>query len=134
MYIAAQHVVSPSTGAAGVNAFYYRHGPLTWPEAPPRSIPDQNPGTLVRQSIEVPPPGNSVRSYLDIIAPDDITWHEIYQAFFTFISNVQRRPLPWIEDVGRCSFRVGIEFGLVNSWQREIARLYRAAQAVGMNE
>jgi hypothetical protein len=134
MYIAVQHVVSPSTGAEGVNAFYYQHAPLTWSGAPPKSIPDQDPGTLVRQSIVVPPPGNSVRSYLDIIAPDDIPWREISEAFFTFVSNVQRLPLPWIDSVGHCYFRVGMESGLAASWQREMAKLYRAARAMGLNE
>jgi hypothetical protein len=134
MYVVAQHVVSPSTREEGVNAFYYQHGARTWSGAPPRSIPDEEPGTLVRQSIVIPPPGNSVRSYLDIIAPDDVTWQEIYQAFFTFVSSVQRHPFPWADSVGRCYFRVGMEVGLVNGWQREIANLYRAARAVGTKE
>jgi hypothetical protein len=134
MYIAAQRVISPSTGAEGVNAFYYRHGPDAWSEFPPAGIPDQNPGTLIRQSIAVPPPGNAVRSYLDIVAPDDTTWFEIYQAFVTFISHIQRQPFPWIDSVGRCYFRIGMEFDLASNWQRELATLHRAARAVGTND
>lgn len=134
MYIAAQHVISPATRVEGVNAFYYRHGPNAWSGSPPAEIPDQNPGTLVRHSIVVPPPGNSVRSYQDIVAPDDTTWFEIYQALVTFIPRVQRSPLPWIENVGRCYFRVGMELGLAQDWQRELAALHRAARAVSTQE
>jgi hypothetical protein len=42
----------------------------------------------------------------------------------------QRTPLPWVGVRGRCFFRIGMELGLVQLWQREIADLYRAVQSV----
>lgn len=134
MYIAAQRVISPATGAEGVNAFYYRHGPDAWSGPPPTGIPDENPGTLVRQSIVVPPPGNRVRSYLDIVAPDDTPWSEIYEAFVAFIPHRQRSAFPWIDREGRCYFRIGMESDLANDWQRELAALHRAARTVSARD
>ena len=129
MYITAQHVRAHA-GAEGINAFHYNHGPFGWQGLPPQGIPDQNPGTLVSQRIIVPPPGNRVRSYLDIVAPDETPWSEIRPAFMTFVSEAQSTPFPWTGVYGRVVFRLGMEQALANGWQREIAELYRAVQAV----
>jgi hypothetical protein len=43
----------------------------------PPGIPDQDPGQLVEQHINLQPPGNTVRSYLDVVAPDEVFWPEI---------------------------------------------------------
>lgn len=130
MYFTAQHVVSSAGRGEGINAFYYAHGPFTWMAFPPPGIPEQNPGVLQYQTIVVPAGGNRVRSYLDIVTPDEATWTEIRQAFSTFVSGNQRRPFPWEAVVGRTLFRIGMESSLVNRWHFEIADLYRAAQSV----
>jgi hypothetical protein len=129
MYLTAQRVRS-SGGAEGVNAFQYAHGSYAWQGLPPEGIPDKNPGTLVAQTLVVPPPGNRVRSYLDVVAPDETSWSEIRPAFITFVSEAERRPFPWIGVSGRSFFRIGMEQALAKQWQREIADLYRAVQAV----
>ncbi len=129
MYLTAQRVRS-SEGAEGINAFQYAHGPDVWDGLPPRGMPDENPGELVAQSILVPPPGNRVRSYLDVVAPDETAPSEIRPAFIAFISDAQRGPLPWIGISGRVFFRVGMEQPLAEQWQREIASLYRATEAL----
>lgn len=129
MYLTAQHVVAPTTQTEGINAFHYVHGAFTWEGLPPDGIPDRNLGTLVHQSVVVPPPGNRVRSYLDIVALDETTWNEIRQSFTTFVSEAQLGPLPWVGIVGRTYFRIGMERSLAGGWQREIADLYRAAQS-----
>jgi hypothetical protein len=113
-----------------VNTFLYLHGAITWTEPPPE-IPDQNPGTLTAQSISLrPPAGNRVRSYLDIIAPDEIPWKEVRIGLMEFVGTHQRSALPWNGRAGRCSFRLGMELGLTNQWQKELAVLYRASQAL----
>lgn len=129
MYLTAQRVRSPA-GAEGINAFQYAHGAAVWQGLPPQGMPDQNPGTLIAQTLVVAPPGNRVRSYLDVVAPDDSSWSEIRLAFITFVSEAQRRPFPWIGVSGRAFFRIGMEKGLASPWQRELAELYRAVQAV----
>jgi hypothetical protein len=132
MCITAHHVVS-SNQRQGVNAFLYRHETLSGDEAPPVEITplhNQNPGTLVAQSISVAPPGNRVRSYLDIVAPDDTPWNEIRTELMAFVGRMQPSALPWSGPSGRCHFGLGMDRELSHQWQRELAILYRAAQAL----
>ena len=129
MYLTSHHVVSPTSGQEGVNTFLYLHGPCVWTE-PPAEIPDENPGTLTAQSISVRPPGNRVRSCLDIVAPDETRWEEVRTGLIGFIGVRQRSEFPWVGQFGKCFFRVGMDFGIAREWQRELAVLYRAAQAL----
>ncbi|HMG56810.1 MAG TPA: hypothetical protein VK601_25090 [Kofleriaceae bacterium] len=129
MYLAAQHVRS-ALGQEGINAFRYTHGGYVWQGLPPQGIPDPDPGVLVEQIINVPPPGNVVRSYLDVVAPDEVLWPEIRPAFFAFVGQAQRQPLPWQGVFGRCYFRAGMDMGLAATWRHEVARLLRALEAV----
>jgi hypothetical protein len=129
MYLTSQKVRPPSKQHDGVNSFLYVHGSDTW-QVPPPDIPDRNPGRLVAQSLSVPPPGNNVRSYLDIVAPDEARWNEIRIGLMDFVGKLQRSPLPWHGVSGRCSFRLGMELGLARQWHKELAVLYRASQAL----
>jgi hypothetical protein len=130
MYLTAHHVLSPTTLAEGINSFLYLHGPNTWHGLPPAGIPETNPGALVAKQIVVPPPGNRVRSYLDVVAPDEALWAETRESFIRFMAQAQRQPLPWTGMEGCCLFRVGLELQLAEHWQHEIAMLYRAAEAL----
>jgi len=130
MYITAHHVERPRTNVEGINAFCYRHGSYTWVGLPPAGIPDENPGELAASLVTIPQGGNRVRSYLDIIMPDEVPWGEARTSFITFLSEAQGRDFPWEGVSGRCTFRVGLEIGLAVSWQHEIALLLRAAEAV----
>lgn len=129
MFLAAQRVLA-ATGHEGINAFRYLHGGYTWYGLPPPGIPDQNPGILLEQRIEIPPPGNAVRSYLDVVAPDEVFWPEIRPAFYTFVGHAQRQPFPWEGAFGRCYFRIGMDQLLAKNWRLEIAHLYRALETV----
>lgn len=129
MYLTAHHVRSPQ-GQEGINAFRYAHGGHVWQGLPPEGIPDQDPGVLVEQLIRVQPPGNAVRSYLDVVTPDEVSWPEIRPAFLAFVSQAQRQPFPWSGVFGRCYFRVGMDLKLASDWRHEIARLYVSLQAV----
>jgi hypothetical protein len=135
MYLVAQHVLSPTGQGEGVNAFCYLHGPnLSWLGVPPEGIPGLDPGVLATQVICVPPPGNRVRSYLDVIASDETPQAEIRRSFVTFVSHAQRERMPWLGVIGRCYFRVGIEPALANQWKREIADLYRGIEVVRLRQ
>jgi hypothetical protein len=129
MYLTAHRVESPTTGHSGINAFHYAHGRIDW-EVPPLEMPDQAPGTLVTQRLTVEPPGNRVRGYLDIVAPDDATWHEIDRGFHSFTSAARRGAFPWEGVVGRCLFRIGFDAGLARTWRRELAELYGALRSL----
>jgi hypothetical protein len=130
MYLTAHHVVNPGAEAEGINAFCYRHGPVRWVGLAPPGIPDDNPGELVASSALIPPGGNSVRSYLDIVMPDEVPWSEVRTSFIAFVSEAQQRDFPWVGVAGRCTFRVGLEQGLAARWQHEVAMLLQAAQGL----
>lgn len=130
MYLTTHHVVSPASLREGVNVFLYLHGAYTWDGPPPPGVPEENPGALTAQSISIPPPGNRVRSFLDIVIPDEAKWEEVRVGLMDFVGRSQRSPMPWSGHSGRCFFRVGMDLGLTSQWHREIAILYRAAQAL----
>lgn len=128
MYLTAQHVMRVPGGPAGYNAYYYVHG-YVWDSAPPAQF-QNDPGVLVNQIVPLEPGGNRVRSYLDIVCPDDTSWQEIRQSFVTFVSEFQLQPLPWVGVIGRSLFRVGMDAGVARQWQPELANLYRMVQSV----
>jgi hypothetical protein len=125
VFLTAQRVVSPLTAKSGINAFYYEHG-SAW-RVPPAGVPDLDPGKLVRESVEVLPPGNRIRSYLDFVGPDGITPAEIQQRFAMFLTRARESALPWAGIDGPCIFRVGIEEALAYGWRGEIAALLKVS-------
>lgn len=126
MFLTSQRVVSPSSGQEGINAFLYLHG-AGLSAVPPQST---DLGRLVAQSVSVPPPGNRIRSYFDIWAPDDIAWPDVRIAMMNFVGSSQPRPLPWEGIADQCFLRLGMELSLAQRWQGELAALFRAAQAL----
>jgi len=133
MFLVMQRVRSAS-GNDGINAFHYQHGPASWTDTAPADVPEPNRGSLVSQSVVVPPPGNRVRSYLDIAAPDDAPWEEIHRAFVRFLVAHGPAPLPWSGIQARCKFQVGLEQALAPRWRTELAALLHAGQALVLRD
>jgi hypothetical protein len=129
MLLTAQRVRS-AAGEEGVNAFCNLHGSFIWEGEPPAGIPESNPGEPANQSIAVPPGGNLVRSYLDVVAPDETSTWEILGAVQQFIVVMRGRHLPWNGTIGRCTIRFGIDLGLEPAWVEEFRRLLVAAMQV----
>ena len=126
MLLTAHRVVHPDTHDEGINSFFYRHGPCVWDSLPPPEVfSGENPGELFESHVEIPPPGNRVRSFLDVVAPDETTEHEIRRAVGIFLERSHAAPLPWEGVVGRCLFRIGMESELAAAWRQEVASLYR---------
>ena len=123
MYVTAQHVRSPITGGEGVNAFYYLH-------AGTPALPEVNPGILMRKLVSIDPPGNRIRSYLDMIAPDGTELSVLRYALSALITSCQTFPLPWQSSTGDVLVRFGVDMGLANQWRSELAHLHRAIEAV----
>ncbi|MBM4394450.1 MAG: hypothetical protein FJ087_02020 [Deltaproteobacteria bacterium] len=129
MYLSSQWVIARD-GAEGVNVFHYHHGPIDWSGVPPEGIPYEKPGALVAESVVVPPPGNRVRAYLDISAPDDADWTEIQHSLVAFVAATEGDSLPWEGIHGRCFFRVELEHDLAADWRRALGSLIEAARRV----
>ena len=96
MLLVAQRVVTLRPPAMeGVNAFCYLHGAYTWLGEVPDEIA-AHPGELVNSSTPVAPPGNRIRTYLDIYAPDRTASRQIRADVLgaaDFIAGF--RALPW---------------------------------------
>lgn len=127
MYVTA-HRVRTRMREEGINAYYYRHEPYLWNEPPP---PEENPGQLVNTLLTVDAiGGNSVRSFVDVTAPDEFLWPHIEPMFLKFIEAYRHTPFPWAAVVGPCLFRLGMERTLARSWRRELRLLYKACVLV----
>ena len=105
MYVVVQRVVSRASRATGINAFVYLHPGRKW-TVPPKDIPGGDPGKLARKSLAVEPNGNVVRSYFEVVAPDDIDLQEVRKHFLAFADRAQFEPLPWEGVEGPCMFRL----------------------------
>lgn len=126
MYLAAQRVRA-SSGREGINAFFYRHGRVWLGAPPPDVFPERDPGELVHEYIELPPPGNRVRSYLDIVAPDDTPSAKLIGRARDLLGTGEQRPLPWSILDGDSLVRFGLDEALLPSWNAELGALLRAA-------
>lgn len=97
---------------------------------PPDTVPDEDPGELVNMVTAVPPGGNRVRSYLDIVGRENATWREIRSKFLWFVLDCEGQPFPWNRHVDMYAFRAGIEDALAADWRNELGKLYEAAHSV----
>ena len=128
MYLAALHVRRASSGDEGINAFRYVHG-RDWLEAPD-GVPDDDPGSLVEQSIEVPPGGNRVRSFLDVIAPDHAAWEDIRKAIRAGLA-LTKPPMNFT--YGACRIRFSLDEELRPKWLEEFRVLHDHLHALWLS-
>ena len=83
MYLTAQRVRSENR--TGVNVLLYRHSPsLDVSALDPASIVETDPGELVSAGIAVPPGGNAVISYLDVVAAESLRTETIVERIEIF--------------------------------------------------
>lgn len=124
MYVCAQRVLAIGgsyKGRQGINSFLYLHGSYEWSGPPaPDWLPDNNPGIITDSEIEIPPPGNRVRSYLDLVAPDNTPLDHLAQAAGR-PGVVRELPVIWTHENIWCRF--GTEDTLAPQWQHELQRL-----------
>ena len=131
MYLTALRLVRPGTNVEGINAYHYTHGVNEWTSLPRE--PEENPGQLVNQHLSLPAGGNRVRSYLDLIAPDNAPSAEIRQSLLQFALDHEEQAMPWVGRAGRTRFRIGMEQALAQNWSQELAALWGAIQAVRLH-
>jgi hypothetical protein len=119
MYITAQRVRSSSGGAReGVNAFLNLHRETEtvsedWDNPSLERLADTNPGVLVDQLCDVPPGGNRVRSYLDVVAPNTADAEAIRGALEAFEAVLAMNPsLPCIATIMHIAVRYDAERAL----------------------
>ena len=132
MYLTAQRVRAPD-GRQGINAYLHWHGKgghtgPSWRDTAGRHL--GVPSAIHGPIEQVPPGGNSVRSYLDIFAPDGATPTEVTGALLQLLANLEPKSLPARGSVGRVQFEFGMERALAGAWKAEVQHLYHACLQV----
>jgi hypothetical protein len=128
MRLVAQRVLSPK-GLQGINAFCYLHGPIVWLELPPSEV-TAAPGHLANAVVEVRPPGNRVRSYLDILTPDRTLNQQVETDIIDCIDLFTNPAFPLKVHHGETTFQFDIELALAPGWHRELVVLLHRSLAV----
>lgn len=125
MRITAQRVARSSN--EGINAFVYWHGRDIGADHPVARL-DREEGTLQVRLIEVKPGGNRVRSYLDVIVPDQATVPQVDAALDSFLHVPIPTALPATWRKGAAAARFACDESLAPVWGRELAELVELAQ------
>jgi hypothetical protein len=133
MYINAQRVRSFSLSARqGINAFLSFHGEAEaraedWDNPSLERFAEANPGILADQQCDVQPGGNSVRSFLDVVAADTADVSQISAALDAFEASLVGSPLPHAETIDRVAIRFNVERALeperIDEYRRLKARI-----------
>jgi hypothetical protein len=124
MYVTAQRV-RDRDGREGINAYYYFSGFDVWDDLHhPPLTPDRDAGALRNHILTLPPGGNRVRSYLDVVTDDDASIATIRRAFARSDGNVQPTELPFVHAESGCWFRFGAEHALAPAWRQEFRHLF----------
>ncbi len=134
MYLTSQRVSAPGDARTGINTYLYRHAEVVssidWNRPDLARIVDEFPGTLVANEAEVPPGGNSIRSYLDIVASDSTHQDEIDQALQQFDKEWSASRMGQVIHMGGVALRLGLELWLEARAQEELRELSRHALAL----
>lgn len=125
MRLTAQRVVSRA-GQHGINSFYAVHGPHEWLDRPPDPIL-ASPGELVESDIRVTPPGNRVRSFLEIVAPDDMPSRRIIRGVMDCLDLLSNKELPLTVESAPMLFTFNAERALALAWRKELVTLLEHA-------
>lgn len=126
MYITA-HLVKSRDQREGINAFLHVHGAsFAWPEDA-SALPDAMPGTTVLHHTDLPPGGNQVRAYLDVLAPDRTARAEIEQALTALSQDLRERGNPTVFRHGAVTIRFGVEPALDGLRAPQLEMLARSA-------
>jgi hypothetical protein len=134
MYVTA-HNVESRDHRVGINAFGHVHAD-SWPQQAMdrrmiRMVADEVPGDLVASMESVPPGGNSVRSYLDIVAPDGTSPATVRSALDAFASVLADSESTPVSDViSGVGLRLGANIGLDPQRIEEFERLRERALLV----
>jgi hypothetical protein len=126
MYITA-HLVKSTDQREGINAFLHVHGTsFAWPDDA-SSLPETTPGETALHHTDLPPGGNQVRAYLDILAPDRTPRGEIAQALTALAQDLRERRNPTVFRHGVVTIRFGVELGLEGLRTQQLEMLTHSA-------
>jgi hypothetical protein len=126
MYATAHRVRSPTK--EGINAFLSLHAApspgaaIDWETPSVQDIAEQHPGILTESDWDLRPGGNTVRSYLDVVARDGTKVEDVRAALESFEQQLANAPLPHTSTINR----IGIRFGAVLALEHERVEEFQA--------
>lgn len=107
-----------------INSYLYLHE-ITWVQLPP-ILPEPR---WVREHVATVSNARQLRSYLDIVAPDDVNLDEVNLALNHLLGVVESgQHSPWTRTCGRVQVTFDLEQGLAPAWRAELAQLSDAAR------
>ncbi|QSQ19251.1 hypothetical protein JY651_28365 [Pyxidicoccus parkwayensis] len=121
MYATSHRVLSPSGKREGINVFLSLHqgtphaGSIDWGRPSVEAVAEQTPGVLSESDCDIPPGGNTVRSYLDVVARDGTPVEMLGAALDAFERQLSEARLPFTHHFNQ----VGIRFGAVMELEPE---------------
>src|SRR5262249_32724333 len=86
-------------------------------------VAEEAPGVLVEQAVVIPPGGNRVRSYLDVVAPDGTDPSSLRAALDVFERGLPVDALPLVRIVGGA---IGVRLNADIGWWSTMTEEYRA--------
>ena len=123
MYLNAQRpVVDEPYAWPGINAYLYTHA-RRWAGNPPPNLPAAR---FVRCHEFAPhQPGRRIRSFLDLVGPDDVSREELHQAM-CHVHPIVTSPAarPWVHVCGRCQVTFLLDPALDAVWHAELHLLW----------
>jgi hypothetical protein len=126
MYLTA-HLLRSGDQREGINAFLHVHGvSFAWPDDA-SSLPETAPGRTVLHRTDLPPGGNQVRAYLDILAPDRTPRAELAEALTALSRDLRERRNPTVFNHGAVTIRLGVEPALEGLRAQQLEMLTRPA-------
>lgn len=112
MYLTSQRVCAPGGGRTDINTFLYRHEEsvpgVDWSRPDLIRVVDTFPGTLVAADTRIPPGGNQVWSYLDIVAADSTAAEELDLALRQFAREWSPERMARVVQVGKVAMRLDL--------------------------
>ena len=130
MYLTAQRVVSHKN-QSGINIFLHMHKdgkqPIMENISTITYVAEINTGDIVDENCELPPGGNRVKSYIDIVSSNDITQDIIENTIKMAKSKISSAELPFQQIIGSVGIRFGAEIGLYEIVSQEYDDLTNAA-------
>lgn len=135
MYITAHKVTNPNKHIYGINSFLHIHRALSlqsiddWTEEKLDEYTQEHVGELVFHDYEIAPGGNTVLSYIDVIARDSCTMIDLVQALEKFIQkyDAENMKFPLFDVINNIAIRYSMVIGLHG---REIAEYFELSSAI----
>ena len=128
MFVTA-HRVRSSDGLEAIHSYLHSHGPVDWP-GDVSTWPESNPGELRLNKTTLPVGGHRVRSYLDVIAPDDTSSERIAKVIGGLAQDLEERRNPTVYREGAVTLRFGTELELDAIRPDELRALADHAQSL----